>query len=90
MISASFPNPKLLPLYIYTGDLLLYGELYSDWYPIFLSVRIDGCIDGFGLYVLFNVISVISGQWKGEYERLGAMKRRLGLERISPPAGFKP
>ena len=38
----------------------------------------------------FNSISVISRRWKGEHERLCAMKRRLGSGRISPPAGFKP
>ena len=38
----------------------------------------------------FNSISVISRRWKGEHERLCAMKRRLGLGRISPPAGFEP
>ena len=37
-----------------------------------------------------NSISVISRRWKGEHERLCAMKRRLGLGRISPPAGFEP
>ena len=36
------------------------------------------------------VISVISRRWKGEHERLCAMKRRLGSGRISPPAGFEP
>ena len=38
----------------------------------------------------FNSISVISRRWKGEYERLYAMKRRLGTGRISPAAGFEP
>ena len=38
----------------------------------------------------FNSISVISRRWKGEHERLCAMKRRLGLGRILPPAGFEP
>ena len=38
----------------------------------------------------FNSISVISRRWKGEHERLCAMKRCLGLRRISPPAGFEP
>ena len=38
----------------------------------------------------FNSISVISRRWKGEHERLCAMKRRLGSERISPSAGFEP
>ena len=38
----------------------------------------------------FNSISVISRQWKGEHERLCAMKHRLGSGRILPPAGFEP
>ena len=38
----------------------------------------------------FNSISVISRRWKGEHERLCAMKRRLGSGRISPPVGFEP
>ena len=38
----------------------------------------------------FNSISVISRRWKGEHEKLCAMKRRLGSGRISPPAGFEP
>ena len=38
----------------------------------------------------FDSISVISRWWKGEHERLCAMKRRLGSGRISPPAGFEP
>ena len=46
--------------------------------------------DGFGLYILFNSISVISGQWKGEHEGLCAMKCPLGSERISPSVEFEP
>ena len=38
----------------------------------------------------FNSISVISGLWKSEHERLYAMKRHLGSERISPLARFEP
>ena len=38
----------------------------------------------------FNNISVISRRWKGEHERLCAMKRRSGSERILPPEGFEP
>ena len=38
----------------------------------------------------FDSISVISRRWKGEHERLCAMKRRLGSGRISPPARFEP
>ena len=38
----------------------------------------------------FNSISVISRRWKGEHEKLCAMKRCLGSGRISPPAAFEP
>ena len=38
----------------------------------------------------FNSISVISRRWKGEHERLCAMKRRLGSGRISLPAWLEP
>ena len=47
-------------------------------------------MDELGFYIPFNSISVILRRWKGKHERLCAMKRRLGLGRISPPAGFKP
>ena len=49
-------------------------------------------MDELGFYVPFNSISesVISRRWKGEHERLCAMKRRLCSGRISSPAGFEP
>ena len=47
-------------------------------------------MDGCRVLRPFNSISVISRRWKGEHERLCAMKRRLGSGRISPPAGFEP
>ena len=45
-------------------------------------------MDELGFYVLRY--SVISEGWKGEHERLLAMKRLLGSERISPAARFEP
>ena len=38
---------------------------------------IDGWMDDMRFYVLFNTISVISGRWKVDNERLCAMKLRL-------------
>ena len=46
----------------------------------------DGWVEAFP----FNSISVISGWWKGEHERICAMKHCFGSERISPLAGFEP
>ena len=40
--------------------------------------------------LLYGEFSVMSGGWKGEQEKLCAMKRRLGSEIISPPAGLEP
>ena len=42
-----------------------------------VTVKI-GWMDELGVHVLFNSISVVSERWKGEHERLYAMKRRLG------------
>ena len=47
-------------------------------------------MDELGFYVPFNSISVISRRWKGDYERLCTMKRRLGSGRISSAAWFEP
>ena len=49
----------------------------------------DGCL-AILHYVLFNSISVISGQWMGGYKRLCAMELQLHLERVSSQAGIKP
>ena len=38
----------------------------------------------------FQQYFIISGRSKGEHEKLCALKRRLGSEIISPPAGLEP
>ena len=58
-----------------------------SWILIIMRIRMDGWVR---VLRPFNSISVISRRWKGEHERLCAMKRRLGSGRISPPAGFEP
>ena len=40
--------------------------------------------------VPFNSVSVISGEWEGENEKLCGTKCSLASERISPLAEFKP
>ena len=68
-------------------NLIRLGKLASE---ILHCIRKCGWMDELGVYVHFNSISVISRRWKGETERLCAMKCRLGSRRISPPAGFEP
>ena len=50
------------------------GDFYRPSDP---SRVIDGWMDDMRFYVLFNSISVISGRWKVDNERLCAMKLRL-------------
>ena len=47
----------------------------------------DGSMTQF--YVLFNNISIISGRWADDNERLCAMEPRLQLERAPPQAGLE-
>ena len=47
-------------------------------------------MDDFRFYVLYNSISVISGQWVGDNGRLCAMEPYLRLKRSLPQAGLKP
>ena len=46
-------------------------------------------MDDLRFYILFNSISVISGRLTGDKERLCAMKFRLRLKKLPPPAGLK-
>ena len=48
----------------------------------------DGWMDDLRFYVLFNSISVISGQWVGDNERLCAMEL-FTVVKISPQVGIK-
>ena len=63
-------------LLIYTAYILF--KILKFCCPI----RCKNLMHELGFYVPFNSISVILGQWKGEHERLCAMKRRSGSERI--------
>ena len=47
-------------------------------------------MDNLRFYVLFNSISVISGPWLGDNERLCAMEPRLQLERFLPQVRLEP
>ena len=55
---------------------------------VFSSV-LDGWM-GEAFYDLFNSISVISGRWAGDKERLYAMEPRLRLKRSPSQAGLEP
>ena len=50
---------------------------------------LKGWMDDLQFYVLFNSISVISGQWADDNERLCAIEPHLELKRALPHAGLK-
>ena len=77
-----FDNVPLSPS---TG--IFVNRIYTE---IICRVGLNGWRDELQFNVRFNRISFISGRWKGEHEKLCAMKRRLGSEIISPPAGLEP
>ena len=63
------------------------NKIYTE---IICRVGPNGWMDELWFNVLFNSISFISGRWQGEQEKLCAVKRRLGSDIISPPAGLEP
>ena len=71
------------------APIQLQVQIFVCIYTNFTHMQI-GWMDELVFYVPFNSISVILGKWKGEYERLCAMKCCLDSERILPLAGFKP
>ena len=77
-IYSNYKSPSLL--------LSSAAEQYDFSYPF---IHLQRRMEGLAFYIPFNSISVISGRWKGEHERLCAMKCRLGSGRIVPPAGFE-
>ena len=58
-------------------DLLFCDRIVLEW------------MDDLRFYVLFNSISVISGRWADDNDRLCAMEPRLRLKRSSPRAGLE-
>ena len=59
-------------------------------YPFPASKMFDCKMDNLQFYVLFNSVSIISGSWELDYERLFAMKPSLGLERFPSIAQIEP
>ena len=52
--------------------------------------RMDGWIDDLQFYILFNNVSIISGQWENDNERLCSVKHCLRSKRFLPSAGLEP
>ena len=46
-------------------------------------------MDNYRFYVLFNIFSIISGQWEDDNERMCTMESCLGIDRYLTQAGLK-
>ena len=66
---------------------IMMSRLLGQFLHSVMMSRMDGWVR---VLHPFNSISVISRRWKGEHERLCAMKRCLASRKISPSAGFEP
>ena len=97
-ISLPWQNLKLRGRYHFdnvqlsTSTGIFVNRIYTE---IICRVGLSGWMDELRFNVPFNSISFISGRWKGEHEKLFAMKRRLGshithLQRVSSPRAFDP
>ena len=65
-------------------------ELSSSQNIEVTAVGIEGWMDDLLFYVLLNSVSVISGQWADDTERLCAMEPRLRLRRFCLKGGSNP
>ena len=86
--------------YLYTMDILtnifcmIFGSMERIFKAKIMYIRAlfifhDGWMDDLRSYVLFYCISVISGRWLGDNERLRSMEPRLRLEKFPPQAGLE-
>ena len=64
-------------------NLLLGSQEFLSGSALFVEM------DDVRFYILFNSISVISGQWVGDNERLCALEPRVQLKRSSPQVGLE-
>ena len=67
-----------------------YGKILKFQMKALRKHSKEGVIDDLRFYILFNRISVISGQWVGDNERLSDVEPDLQLKRSPPEAGLEP
>ena len=76
--------------YIYEGLVQCRNQTYLVETLNRTNARKDGWIDDLRLYVLLNSISVITGRWEVENEKLCAMEPRFRLKIFSSQARIEP
>ena len=59
-------------MYFYTNDIPVLVQIII----VYLALQVVGSMSWW-FYILFNSISVISGEWEGDHDDLCAMKHHL-------------
>ena len=80
-------------IFIISGQCQDDNEKLLQWNPFEKSPTLKVSrtqMDDLRFYVLFNNISVISGQWEGDYERLSAIEPCLLFKRFPPSVRLEP
>ena len=54
----------------------------KGWMDGWMDGWIDGWMDELRFYILFNSISIISGRWEDDIDRMVATEPRLGLQNL--------
>ena len=77
-----------LSINITKNSTLRLGKIICQFMSVYIVL--DRWLYHLRFYTLFNSISVISGLWEGDNERLSAIKPCLRLKRFPLPAGLEP
>ena len=80
-MSSCYSGDHIAGDHIHTGVTICNTEELQQKYCL-------GWMDDLRFYVLVNSISVISGKWEDDNERLCAMEPRLRLNKSSPLSGL--
>ena len=81
---------RLMRLWYFPSSVNSFLQTRMRSYPVELEFKnVFEWMNELRVYVLLDNISVISGRWKGDHDRLCAMNHRLGSNKISSPVGFE-
>ena len=73
----------IITIIIIINIIIIFVNLYIKRFTdFFYGILMDGWMDDLRFYVLFNSVSVISGRWEVDNERLYAIELRLRLRRF--------
>ena len=84
---SEIPVRYLVRPYYFRFSFCRFKKSSCIYWRKYVHLILNRRMDDLRLYILFNSISVISGQWEIDNERLCAMEPRLRLRRFRPERG---